>query len=518
VVNKDPVKKITRDLMSLLSRWKKKNYISEITSRSLSLSDGMLPRAYGLPKIHKSNCPLRIIISYIDSPLHAFATYLHNILYKNLPRPASHIANSYELVEKLGNVHIDDQTKLFSLDVVSLFTNVPLDLVFGCIAKKWHLLQNKIKIPYSEFIIGLRLIMNSTFFKFNGKVYKQIFGTPMGSPLSPILADLLLVMEKLEETTLFRLPFHIPLYVRYVDDIAIAAPSCLIPNILNMFNSFHKRLQFTIEVPEMNSLNFLDITLIVNGEHLEFNWFRKSTFLGRFLNFYSGHPLIHKKGVIIGLVDKILKLLHPRYHAENLVSVINILLHNSYPIDFIFGTIHNRIKYLISNSNIPEIPSQATSPCPSFFTIPYIKNFSEIFHVSKKLRTLAFTVKNKLNTVVKLHKDSLTKMQHSNIVYKLSCSKCEASYVGQTKRQLKTRINEDEKNINLRNEDLNVISIHRLQGHDFNWSEAKILDKEPSYKKKSFRKCYISHSKSLVSTFKVIRKKHISLYSINASD
>jgi len=385
VVNKDPVKKITRDLMSLLSRWKKKNYISEITARSLSLSDGMLSRAYGLPKIHKPNCPLRIIISCIDSPLHAFATYLHNILYNNLPRPASYIANSYELVRKLSNVHIDYQTKLFSLDVVSLFTNVPLDLVVGCIARKWHLLKNKIKIPYSEFIIGLRLIMNSTFFKFNGKVYKQIFGTLMGSPLSPILADL--VMKKLEETTLFRLPFHIPLYVRYVDDIGIAAPSCLIPNILNMFNSFHKRLQFTIEVPEINSLNFLDITLIVNGEHLEFNWFRKPTFSGRFLNFNSGHFLIHKKGVIIGLVDKIFKLSHCRYHTENLVSVINFLLHNSYPTDFIFGTIHNRIKYLISSSNIPEIPSQATtSPSPSFFTIPYIKNFSEIFCFGKKLR------------------------------------------------------------------------------------------------------------------------------------
>jgi len=75
-------------------------------------------------------------------------------------------------------------------------------------------------------------------------------------------------------------------------------------------------------------------------------------------------------------------------------------------------------------------------------------------------------------------------MQQSNIVYKLSCSNCEASYVGQTKRQLKTRINEHEKNINLRNEDLNVISIHRLLGHDFNWNEAKILDKEPSFKKR----------------------------------
>jgi len=242
-------------------------------------------------------------------------------------------------------------------------------------------------------------------------------------------------------------------------------------------------------------------------------------------------------------VDKIFKLSHPRYQEKNLSDAINILLQNSYPIDFICKTIliinistklhitkkffkdnsdiiitradksnstvifdkevylskmqnmlsdphiyeDNRIKHIISNSNSPETPSQGTtSPCLSFFTIPYIKNFSEkFFTLTKNLdKTLAFTVKNKLNTVVKLHKDSLAKMHQSNIVYKLCCNNCEASYVDQTKRQLMTRIKEHEKNINQRDEDLNVISLHKLQGHEFNWNEAIILDKEPSYKKR----------------------------------
>lgn len=134
VVNKNPIKKITRDLTGLLTRWKEKKYISEVTARSLSISDSVLPRANGLPKIHKSNCLLRIIISCINNPLHAFASYLHNILYEHLP-PNSHIANNYDLVEKLNNTHIDDHTKVFSLDVTSLFTNIPLDLVIKCLAK-----------------------------------------------------------------------------------------------------------------------------------------------------------------------------------------------------------------------------------------------------------------------------------------------------------------------------------------------------------------------------------------------
>ena len=34
--------------------------------------------------------------------------------------------------------------------------------------------------------------MDSTYFKFDNKYYKQIFGTLMGSPISPIIADIVL--------------------------------------------------------------------------------------------------------------------------------------------------------------------------------------------------------------------------------------------------------------------------------------------------------------------------------------
>lgn len=140
--------------------------------RSLLRSDGVLPRAYGLPKIHKTVYPLRIIVSSINSLLHNFAAYLHNILHDNLPNSKSYIANSFELVKKLNNLHVEDHFKLISLDVVSLFTNVPIDLIIGDVAKRWYLLKEKIKMPYFEFLIGLRLVLNSTFFKFNGTVYK----------------------------------------------------------------------------------------------------------------------------------------------------------------------------------------------------------------------------------------------------------------------------------------------------------------------------------------------------------
>jgi len=44
-VKKDPIKKMTSDLRSLLVRWKKNNFIKGHTYKKLLISDGVLPRA-----------------------------------------------------------------------------------------------------------------------------------------------------------------------------------------------------------------------------------------------------------------------------------------------------------------------------------------------------------------------------------------------------------------------------------------------------------------------------------------
>jgi len=60
----------------------------------------------------------------------------------------------------------------------------------------------------------------------------------MGSPLSPIIADL--VMEYIEERALEGLETEVTFYYRYVDDIIMAVPQYSINKIAKVFNSQHR--------------------------------------------------------------------------------------------------------------------------------------------------------------------------------------------------------------------------------------------------------------------------------------
>lgn len=54
---------------------------------------------------------------------------------------------------------------------------------------------------------------------------------------------------------------------------------------------------------------------------------------------------------------------------------------------------------------------------------------------------------NKLNSIIKLYKDPVPELHRSNVIYKISCLNYEASYVGQTKRKLITRVKEHRSDI-----------------------------------------------------------------------
>jgi len=85
----------------------------------------------------------------------------------------SHLNNSFDLVQKLKDIQDDDYI-LISLDVVSLFANIPIDLVIESVSKRWQFLDKQCNIPKNEFVGAVRFVLDSTFFQFDPKVQTKL--------------------------------------------------------------------------------------------------------------------------------------------------------------------------------------------------------------------------------------------------------------------------------------------------------------------------------------------------------
>ena len=66
------------------------------------------------------------------------------------------------------------------------------------------------------------------------------------------------------------------------------------------------------------------------------------------------------------------------------------------------------------------------------------------------------------------YKDRINKTHIQNVIYKISCNDCDALYVGQTKRQLTTRLKKHKSNIRYDPSKHIVITQHTLENnHNF---------------------------------------------------
>ena len=81
---------------------------------------------YGMPKVHKPNCPARPVCSAIGTSTYQLSRYVADII-----KPASRnvhgtdLNDTFQFVRQMNDVDIS-QLFMVSFDVQSLFTNIPL--------------------------------------------------------------------------------------------------------------------------------------------------------------------------------------------------------------------------------------------------------------------------------------------------------------------------------------------------------------------------------------------------------
>ena len=136
-----------------------------------------------------------------------------------------------------------------SFDVVSLFTSVPTDLAVTVARERLlndSTLLDRTTLSVENIVALLHFCLNVTFLTFRGAYYKLIFVMAMGSPVSVVVANL--VMEDIEQRALSS-PHLLPhFWKRYVDDTGVVLSACEVAVFHQHLNCIDSSIQFTVEL------------------------------------------------------------------------------------------------------------------------------------------------------------------------------------------------------------------------------------------------------------------------------
>ena len=167
-----------------------------------------------------------------------------------------------------------------SFEVKSLFTNVPIDETIKiCLDTLYR--SEEVDPPGIDEPVLKKLLLKCTRdveFSFNDRMYRQSDGVAMGSPLGPILANIYLgYCESLIPEQ--RWP---DLYRRYVDDTfsLFTGGEQEALEFLDLLNSLHPSIQFTMEGEIDGRLPFLDALVMRMEGRFSTTVYRKPTVTG----------------------------------------------------------------------------------------------------------------------------------------------------------------------------------------------------------------------------------------------
>ena len=211
------------------------------------------------------------------------------------------IKDSFSFVQELLSSDLDTSNVIMaSFDVTSLFTNIPVDETIEIITNR--LFSNWCRfhgLTRSDFTKLLSLSVKNCHFVFNGRLYHQVDGVAMGSPLGPLFANIFMSFHKKDWLHNCPSSFKPLLYRRYVDDcFLLFRRSEHVQLFLTYLNRQHTNIRFTSEVERDGKLPFLDIVIFRSNGKFSTSVYRKPTFTGLFTNFHSFIPLTYKRSII----------------------------------------------------------------------------------------------------------------------------------------------------------------------------------------------------------------------------
>jgi hypothetical protein len=398
------------------------------------------PILKGLPKVHKTNIPIRPIVNWKNAPAYHLAKLVTDVITREIPLPNTfNIMNTIHLMTDLNEIPFTQHLHLASLDIKDMYTNIPtstLPRILNLICKQ-TLAPKKFQ---QQLVTLLRTILKQNYFQYNDCIYKQKSGLAMGAPSSSILSELYL--QYTEHTTIYDIlmKHNILGYFRYVDDILIVYDTTTtdILKVLDDFNDNAHPLCFTLEREKNNQIDFLDITIKKENQSLQYEIYRKPTNTDIIIPSDSNHPSEHKLSAI--------RFLHNRNNSyptstrskQKEQQIIQHILHtNNY-------NPHTTPKL---TEHTTDIQQNTTKKWAKFTYIGKETRFITKLFKKTDIR-ITYTTKDNLRHLLNSQPNNKRDIYNKSGVYKLTCSICNKQYIGQTGRSFHIRYKEHAREYN----------------------------------------------------------------------
>ena len=246
-------------------------------------------------------------------------------------------------------------------------------------------MQNEpnLNISRKELSQLFRFATAETHFLFEGKIYDQIDGVAMGSPLAPVLANLFMGYHENNWLNNYKGPAPI-INKRYVDDIF-----CLFNqnqdarSFLEYLNKQHPNIKFTDEPEKNGSLPFLDVNIQKREEGgFITSIYHKLSYTGLLTNFMSFVPASYKLALVKTLVHRIYNICSnwTKFHVD-IDKLTHTLQRNKFPRKYIDDVIGKYLKHALKNNEDNTIIKSN-----NYYKLPYIGEISKL--TQKKIKKL----------------------------------------------------------------------------------------------------------------------------------
>jgi hypothetical protein len=421
---------------------------------------------------------MRTIVSTVGTPAHKLSQHLVEIVQPTLNKNKCRVKNSLSFVSTAKEWVIDKNEIQVSFDVINLYPSVPLDkatiAIIDILNKDKDELKMRTKLSLVDIHKLIELCLSKCYFLWEDKIHILKNSGPIGLSIMVIMSEAYL--QFIESNAIQQaLNFNIaPItYKRYVDDSHARFSTFDNANsFLAILNSQDTSIQYTIECQNsQNQLNFLDISISTNHflQKYEFSIHRKQAITNVLIKPHSSISPNVAISIFKGFLSRAYKICSEQNIQEELLFLINVFSENGHSYKQFSDIAKNYKPFQIKTDNQDIDPK-------NIIILPWIPKLSLI--LKREFRKVGiktvFRFGSSLLNMLCNNKSKLHPHSYPG-VYQLDCT-CGASYIGETRKKISTRVNEHEKNVTKRNWDASGVVEHAQHCvGTVNWTKPKII-------------------------------------------